>query len=454
MADLPAPASNGPLPEWDGKLRTGAAAIAAAGRDFGGIVERPPRAVLSAASVADVARAVRFAGELGIQVAARGCGHTTFGQAQAGDGLVVETRALNRVLRIEADRVVVEAGATWSALVAATLARGLMPPVLTDYLDLTVGGTLSVGGLGGASYRFGAQVDHVFEVAVVTGAGEVEICSPSHLPELFFAALAGLGQCGIIVSATLRLVPVPAVARVYGLLYHDPPSLVSDLRWLTAEERFDHLAGYVLPAPGGGWAAALEAARYAASGAELDDARLLDDLCARTDQVQINDYPVAAFAGRMGEQVALLRQGGEWERPHPWFDAFVPGSKIQAFVEEVLSTLTHADLGPSFPLLLYPVRTDRFTCPLLRLPAEESAYLFDLLRTAPPEPRAVERMLAHNRRLFEGNRDVGGTYYPAGAVSLSPEDWRRHFGPAWEAFAAAKHRFDPGKLLTPGPEVF
>jgi FAD/FMN-containing dehydrogenase len=454
MADLPSLAADLQRAEWDGQLRTDAAARGAAGHDFGGIVQRPPLAALSAGSVADVARAVCLARAAGLRVAARGRGHTTFGQAQAENGLVVEMSALDAILRIESDRVQVEAGATWSALLAATLSRSLMPPVLTDYLDLTVGGTLSVGGLGGASHRHGAQVDHVLELVVVTGTGELETCSPARLPELFFAALAGLGQCGIIVNARLRLVPAPAMARVYNLLYRDPSSLLGDLRRLVVEDRFDHLAAYLLPAPGGGWAAALEAARYAASPAGLDDAQHLAGLGHHTGQVQVRDYAFAAFAGRLAEQAALLRRRGEWERPHPWFDAFVPGSDIEAFVEEVLATLTHTDLGPSFPLLLYPVRTDCFTRPLLRLPSEEFACLFDLLRTAPTEPRAVEGMLARNRRLFERNRDGGGTYYPVGAVPLSPEDWRRHFGVAWEAFAAAKQRFDPGSVLTPGPGIF
>jgi FAD/FMN-containing dehydrogenase len=51
------------------------------------------------------------------------------------------------------------------------LPRGLTPPTLTDYQDLSVGGTLSVGGIGGAMFRYGAQVDNVVALEVVTGVG-------------------------------------------------------------------------------------------------------------------------------------------------------------------------------------------------------------------------------------------------------------------------------------------
>jgi len=40
----------------------------------------------------------------------------------------------------------------------------------------------------------------------VTGIGEVVTCSPERNGELFRMLLAGLGQCGIIVRARLRLV--------------------------------------------------------------------------------------------------------------------------------------------------------------------------------------------------------------------------------------------------------
>ncbi len=55
--------------------------------------------------------------------------------------------AMNSVRDVKQDRVVVDAGATWRDLLDATLARGLTPPVLTNYLGLSIGGTIAVGGI-------------------------------------------------------------------------------------------------------------------------------------------------------------------------------------------------------------------------------------------------------------------------------------------------------------------
>jgi FAD/FMN-containing dehydrogenase len=73
---------------------------------------------------------------------------------------------------VEGDRIVVEAGAKWSEVLRVTLPRGVTPPVLTDYLELSVGGTLVVGGVGGTTSAFGLQSDHVIELEVVTGTGQ------------------------------------------------------------------------------------------------------------------------------------------------------------------------------------------------------------------------------------------------------------------------------------------
>ena len=100
----------------------------------------------------------------------------------------------------------------------------------------------------------------------------------------------------------------------------------------------------------------------------------------------------------------------------------MPGSVVESFVGEVVSTLTLADTGQG-PVLLYPVKTSRFRLPLFRVPPEEIVFLFAILRTAaPPEDAVVTRMLSDNRRLFEQNRDEGGYRYSVDAIPFSQND--------------------------------
>jgi cytokinin dehydrogenase len=95
----------------------------------------------------------------------------------------------------------------WSAASHAEAGTGTQ--FWTDYLHVTVGGTLSNAGVGGQTFRHGPQISSVLQLEVVTGKGEIVTCSASKQPELFFAVLGGLGQFGIITKARILLVPAP-----------------------------------------------------------------------------------------------------------------------------------------------------------------------------------------------------------------------------------------------------
>src|SRR3954471_19263008 len=139
---------------------------------------------------------IRFCRRYGIKVAARGQGHTAFGQTAVKGGLVIEMASLSTIHSIATDGADVDGGVKWSDLVKAAVPQGLTCPVLTSFTGLSIAGTLSVGGVSGV-YNKGAQVDHARELEVVTGAGDVERCSLTHNRDLFEAALGGLGQCPV-----------------------------------------------------------------------------------------------------------------------------------------------------------------------------------------------------------------------------------------------------------------
>lgn len=310
----------GELPPLDGELSCDITIRAAAGGDIGRIVHRTPSVVLRPGSVDDIVNVVQFACSRGLKLAARGRGHTTFGQSQVEAGVLIDMTSLATIHPVAGDRVTVDAGTRCAGrtLLPVTLEHGLRPPVLTDYVDLTVGGTLSVGGISGTSYRDGAQVDNVLELQVVTGEGNLETCSPLRKPDLFDAALAGQGQCAIIVRATVRLVPAKAAVRVFDLFYPDLQAMIRAERRLIADGRFDFVVGFVTPSPAGGWAYLIEAACYYTPPVEPDRAALLAGLGHIPGSEQIRDEPYLDWAYRVDAQVAELEASGVWGHAHPW----------------------------------------------------------------------------------------------------------------------------------------
>lgn len=168
-------------------------------RDFGAVVSDAPFAVMRPESPDDIALLLGALSSTApsprATVAAVGAGHSLHGQAQARDGIVVETRALPRDVHVVSARAHggdddatvrayadVGAGALWVEVLEECLKLGLAPPSWTDYLYLTVGGTLSNGGISGP------QISNVLQLEVVTGTARPH----THLYPLFLSATVTL----------------------------------------------------------------------------------------------------------------------------------------------------------------------------------------------------------------------------------------------------------------------
>jgi cytokinin dehydrogenase len=432
------------VPPLDGTLHLDEANCTAYAQDFGSIVHEQPVAVLKPGSVGDIARMVGFARRHGIRVAGRGRAHTTFGQAQVQAGVVIDISTLQTVHLMSDELVEVDAGMRWNTLLGLTLARGRMPPALTDYIGQTVGGTLSVGGIGGMTQRQGAQVDNVLELQVVTGEGERLTCSPTQRRALFDAVLAGQGQVAAIVRATLRLVPAPARIRVFNLVYLQLSTLTADMQRLMDEQRFEFMEAFGFLNADGSWTYLLQAGSYYTPPAEPDADALLAGLQDHRAAMSIDDQGLSEFANRVPVDMPV--------QPHPWIDLILPAATVDVFVGTVEQTLRPLVAGDSFTILLIPMQTRLFTRPLFRAPKTKFAFGFGILRYLPADPGAVEQALSYNRSLFDRCRDLGGTHYPISAVRLERDDWVRHYGPALGPLVAAKARFDPDRVFASGPD--
>lgn len=452
--------NRGAVQEWappvDGELVATPDARAEHARDLGNLVVGAPTAVLRPGSVDDVATMVGFCAGRGIPVAARGEKHTMYGQGLATRGLVIDMRPLRTIHHVEPTSADVDAGVLWRDLVTEAAGVGARFPALTGYLGLTVGGTLSVGGISPA-YKLGAQVDLVDELQVVTGSGRTLWCSRTREPDLFLAALAGLGQVGVITRARLRMTTTPSSVRLHVVDY--PAARADDaftaMRLLCDRGRADEVYCMVLPAVDG------TGPTYRVFAAEFDTPSddLLDGLPAPKGVLH-EDLSYVDYALRNDASIDAIRADGTWDRLRkPWFDAFLPEEHAAQFMSSVVNRMTTADFSPGTGfVLVFPHDADGFTCPRLRVPRRtRRVYLCDVLSTddrddGPPEtfPR---RALARNAAWVAQARALGGYVYPIGAYEWTQEDWQNHYGETWGEVRIAKLRWDPTDVLTPGPGI-
>lgn len=445
-------------PPLDGTLRLDEPARRRDSQDAGRYLTRMPGAVLRPGSVADVQAMVRFCRRLRIPVAARGLANTTHGQGLV-HGLLIETRALSEIHSVGPDAARAAAGATWLELTRAAAERGRTPPALTGYLALTLGGSLSLGGIPPA-YRAGSQADSVHELEVITGTGDVVRCSADHDRELFEAVLGGLGQYGIITEATVGLVPARQRVRGHVLSYDNLADLFADLRTLVRRGEVSEIYGDWWRPGETGELHHLNAFTFYDPGDPPDDTYLLRGLIASPDHAEVTDAAFRPHVERIDEAVGELRETLDWDAlAKPWFTVWLPESQAERFVGETLAGLSPSDVGTGGFVLLYVHQRSRLTRPSVRLPAADGSdwvYLFTLMTAGPAHagPGYVDTMLGRNRRLYERARALGGTRYPIESVEFTPADWADHYGERWPHLQALKRRFDPDGILTPGPGVF
>ena len=403
--------------------------------DFGRMFRKMPKAVARPTSVEEVAGLVRSAARDNVGIAIRGGAHSQSGRSLAPGGLVLDTAELNRVEVLRRDLVRAGGGAHWGKVMHTLSGTGQLPPVLLDVAEASVGGTLSAGGLGTTSHRYGLQVGHVEQLEVVTGTGERVRCSRTRNAELFDAVRGGQGQFGIITDAWLRLRRAGKRIRSYQLRYRDYERFADDFDRVIEEERFDRLRAETRIHDN----EIIMGAGIEYDG-EHDDAKALDGL-GFDEIASIRDTAEVARAGM------YLRWFFNPRSYHPWRDWFMPWETLRAVLEQ--PWLKRDWVPPSLGnwIGVYPIRTAAIGAPLLMHPKGKNIFSYSILTVLNDYEKASEL----SRRLKEITPtlvELGGKSYLSGDVGYSRREWEGHYGETLARGTAWKREFDPKRVFS------
>ncbi|MBR7825196.1 FAD-binding oxidoreductase [Actinospica sp. MGRD01-02] len=164
--------------------------------------------VLRPRSREEIAEAVTTAGPRGI--VARGLGRSYGDPAQNGGGRVLDLTGMNRILAVDLDtgQVVVEPGVSLHQLMEAMLPFGYFVPVTPGTRHVTVGGAIACDIHGKSHHADGSFAQHVVSMDLLLADGGVRTLTPESEPELFWATAGGMGLTGVVLRATLRMLPV------------------------------------------------------------------------------------------------------------------------------------------------------------------------------------------------------------------------------------------------------
>jgi len=432
--------------------------------NFGHIHHWRPRMVVKPISAEDVVAALRHAKRHGLTVSTRGAAHSQSQLAINRGGILFDMKSFARILEVDerGATVTVEPGAIWRDVVARVGRHGLIPPVLTNNLSVTVGGTLSMAGIGVASFRYGAQTDNVEELTVATVDGDVHRCSRTEKAELFWGVLSGLGQIAIILKARLKLRRAKSMTRTYYLLYDDHRRFMEDAKLAMDSVRWDYLESWCSPNPQGlkwvngvrqpfaKWFFPFHLTVEFEPGSPPDAAKLLDGL-RPYQNLHVDDLPTQEFANRLVPVFDVWKKLGTWEHLHPWMEVILPYSTAAEFLDAILPDLSPG-VNVGGHVLLWPARNSVSEVPLFMHPQEEYLVGFGILPAVPP--KFWEQFKPRLDAASELSIAMGGKRYLSGYVSFDGPQWREHFGPRWAELARLKKAYDPEGRLNPGFVVF
>ncbi|NKY85392.1 FAD-binding and (Fe-S)-binding domain-containing protein [Nocardia veterana] len=350
-----------------------------------------PAAVVYPRGDDDVARALWAAREEGLPVTARGGGTSVAGNA-IGSGLILDfSRHMNGVLAMDPEQrcARVQPGLVLSELQRVAGRHGLrLGPDPSTQNRCTLGGMLGNNACGPRAVAWGRTSDTVHELRILDGTGSErrlgsDLSALPGLPEFTRRHLATLrtelgrferqasgyglhyltpergssiarafvgseGTCGLILDATVELVPVPRATAVAVLGYPDMPTAADDVKAVMAGHpiavegldarlvdvvRAHGRAVPELPA-GGAWLFV----EFAGESTEFarDSAASVARSCGALDSRIVTDPAVAARLWRIradGAGLAGRTPAGEPAWPG-WEDAAVPPERLGDYLRD------------------------------------------------------------------------------------------------------------------------
>src|ERR1700704_5322126 len=122
---------------------------------------------------------------------------------------MVDVSELNNVLSVDAKHqtAIVEPNVPMDKLVKATLAHKLLPPVVTEFPGITVGGGIQGGAGESSSFKWGFFSQTVNWVEYILADGSIVKASPIEHSDLFYGAAGSSGTFGVITAAEIQLIP-------------------------------------------------------------------------------------------------------------------------------------------------------------------------------------------------------------------------------------------------------
>lgn len=182
-----------------------------------------PDAIVFVENIEQVQKVVKIANKHMIPIICRGAGTNTVGACVATHGgIILNFSKMNNILEINPENMTarVQPGVVVGDLQKEVENLGLYyPPDPSNLKVSTIGGSIAQNSAGARCFKYGATKDYIIDMLVVmangelirTGSNTIKNATGYNLGSLF---IGSEGTLGIVVEATLKLIPKPEVTQV------------------------------------------------------------------------------------------------------------------------------------------------------------------------------------------------------------------------------------------------
>lgn len=433
-----------------------------ASKDFGGLVEGHPVGVAFPHTSTDISALLHFAKNHDLSFTIRSGGYSQGGQTLAPKGgATLDCSQMTKINSpdLTARTLTCQPGATWGQVVDITAPFGLLPKVMPFFPNLTIGGVLSIGGIGGNSHLYGCVSANALELEVVTGTSEIKVCNRTQEPDLFEATLCGLGRCSVITEATIQLRPFKSKMITYYLMYTDHKSWLADIQTLWMDYECDFLEAFCTPSLQGlhkqnnswkplpCWFYNLQVSfEYETDEDIIYHQKILDGL----HYWQLLHKEVSntlEFVGRYGVRAQNMKDSGTWNHSHPWLECMLPIDQLCELLPELLTRLP-LSLGDGLGYRLFFVSRQENNPQSFRMPGGSSPVVGIAVLPSSVTIQNRSTVLESLEQVHHWLISLGGKRCLAGWLGSNPADfWPIHFEDYYSQWALLKSKYDPNNVL-------
>lgn len=180
-------------------------------------------AVIFVETIEQVQQIVKFASKNNIPIICRGAGTNTVGAClPVNGGIILNFSKMNKILELNKENMTarVQPGVIVGDLQDEVEKIGLFyPPDPSNLSVSTIGGSIAQNSAGARCFKYGATKDYIIAMTIITADGEIIHTGSNTIKNAAGYNLGSLfigseGTLGIVVEATVKLIPKPQCSQV------------------------------------------------------------------------------------------------------------------------------------------------------------------------------------------------------------------------------------------------